>query len=93
MSDFAVGTWNLVDTKNFDEYLKAIGKFGLVNTFYFAVLKTYIMLRTTVHSLTIESLKHYLSKRTFAPIFNLKKFNVRYTHFLQLGCLLLIFKP
>ncbi|KAL4223121.1 Fatty acid-binding protein [Mactra antiquata] len=25
MADFAVGTWNLVETENFDEYMKAVG--------------------------------------------------------------------
>ena len=26
MAEFAAGTWNLVHTENFDEYMKAVGK-------------------------------------------------------------------
>lgn len=37
MADFAVGTWNMVDTKNFDEYMKAVGKKTLLSKLWLEV--------------------------------------------------------
>lgn len=32
MADFASGTWNMVDSHNFDEYMKAVGKYKFVDS-------------------------------------------------------------
>ena len=38
MTEFAAGSWNMVDTKNFDEYMKAIGKYESFSVLIYLVV-------------------------------------------------------
>ncbi|KAH3890912.1 sodium/calcium exchanger regulatory protein 1-like [Dreissena polymorpha] len=55
MADFAAGTWTLVDTKNFEEYLKAVGV-GMVMRKMAAAIKPTQVIEVTGNSWVIKTL-------------------------------------